>query len=353
MHTAKRGRRRAAALAVCGALLLAGILPGFPAAALDGFSRGRLSIVTEPEAVSNKVSFYKDGREQGASAMTWVDGRNGKALLLDGKTEYLQLGYAQLKTNRFSFSTWIKWLGAPDGAAADARYNQRLFTYSRREERWLAFSPFARDAAKQKEGGSLNGVYLDLGFNKTKTQAGMHFEQFNPAADGVSYGLPEGSWHHVAVVSDEHSMKVYIDGALWFDDPLLMSMVELQALTMKVGAAYDGSRCLHAVLDDTALYEIALSADQVKMMAGGVDPFEDGASMPSSTAPYMPTAPAPVSSEASEAEDLDDRPAAVFGFPVVGLVIMGGVVVVFAGLSILLSVRASKKSGGPKGGGRA
>lgn len=32
---------------------------------------------------------------------------------------------------------------------------------------------------------------------------------------------------------------------------------------------------------------------------------------------------------------------------------MGGVVVVFAGLSILLSVRASKNNGGPKGGGRA
>ena len=352
MHTAKRGRR-CAALAVCGALLLAGMLPGLPAAALDGFSKGRLSIITEPGAVSDKVSFYKDGKEQGASAMTWVDGRDGMALLLDGKTEYLQLGYAQLKTNRFSFSTWIKWLGAPDGAEEDARYNQRLFTYSRREERWLAFSPFARDASKQKEGGSLNGIYLDLGFNKTKTQEGMHFEQFNPAADGVSYGLPEGSWHHVAVVSDEHSMKVYIDGTLWFDDPLLMSMVELQALTMKIGAAYDGGRCLHAELDDTALYEVALTADQIGMMAGGVDPFADGASMPPSTAPYIPTAPAPVSSEVSGTGDEDDRPATVFGFPVAGLVIMGGVVVVFAGLSILLSVRASKNNGGPKGGGRA
>lgn len=215
------------------------------------------------------------------------------------------------------------------------------------------FQPLCRDASKQKEGGSLNGVYLDLGFNKTKTQEGMHFEQFNPAADGVSYGLPEGSWHHVAVVSDEHSMKVYIDGTLWFDDPLLMSMVELQALTMKIGAAYDGDRCLHAELDDTALYEVALTADQIGMMAGGVDPFADGASMPPSTAPYIPTAPAPVSSEVSGTGDEDDRPATVFGFPVAGLVIMGGVVVVFAGLSILLSVRASKNNGGPKGGGRA
>lgn len=50
MHTAKRGRR-CAALAVCGALLLAGMLPGLPAAALDGFSKGRLSIITEPGAV--------------------------------------------------------------------------------------------------------------------------------------------------------------------------------------------------------------------------------------------------------------------------------------------------------------
>lgn len=104
----------------------------------------------------------------------------------------------------------------------------------------------------------------------------MHFEQFNPAADGVSYGLPEGSWHHVAVVSDEHSMKVYIDGTLWFDDPLLMSMVELQALTMKIGAAYDGGRCLHAELDDTALYEVALTADQIRMMAGAWIPLRTG-----------------------------------------------------------------------------
>lgn len=91
MHTAKRGRR-CAALAVCGALLLAGMLPGLPAAALDGFSKGRLSIITEPGEVSDKVSFYKNGKEQGASAMTWVDGRDGKALLLDGKTEYPSAG---------------------------------------------------------------------------------------------------------------------------------------------------------------------------------------------------------------------------------------------------------------------
>lgn len=78
MHTAKRGRR-CAALAVCGALLLAGMLPVCRLRQLDGFSKGRLSIITEPGEVSDKVSFYKNGKEQGASAMTWVDGARRQA----------------------------------------------------------------------------------------------------------------------------------------------------------------------------------------------------------------------------------------------------------------------------------
>lgn len=352
MHTAKRGRRLAA-LAVCGALLLAGMLPGLPAAALDGFSKGRLSIITEPGAVSDKVSFYKDGKEQGASAMTWVDGRDGKALLLDGKTEYPSAGLRAAEDQPVQLFYLDQMAGGP-GRGGGGRPIQPAAVHLFPAGRAMAgFQPLC-PGRLQAEGGREPERHLSRsGLQQDQDPGGNAFRAVQPCGGRGVLRLPEGTWHQVAVVSDEHSMKVYIDGTLWFDDPLLMSMVELQALTMKIGAAYDGGRCLHAELDDTALYEVALTADQIGMMAGGVDPFADGASMPPSTAPYIPTAPAPVSSEVSGTGDEDDRPATVFGFPVAGLVIMGGVVVVFAGLSILLSVRASKNNGGPKGGGRA
>lgn len=352
MKTCKCIAVRLAAAALCGALLL----PGLTASALAGFSKGRMWIVTEPEAMSDLVTYYKDGEEQDKAGLTWVDGRDGgKALLLDGKSEYLQVGSAQLRTNFFSFTAWINWQGAPVGEEETSRYNQRLFTYARRDERWLSFSPFARDTSKLAEdGGYLNGMYLEFNFDAAEGQPATRLEQFNGAQDGISYGLPENEWHHIAVVSNQQTMKVYVDGTLWFDDILIMSMVELRALTMKVGAGVGDEGYLHAILDDVALYETALSAEQVAIMAAGADPLE-GETMPETTAPYIATQPS-VSQADTSTQPAQQGGTSIFGLPVITVALVGGVLVVVIGLSVFLSIRhPGDRSGGKsekKGGGR-
>lgn len=345
MHGGKRFAIRLTAAAFCAVLL-----SGLSAAALPGFSKGRLWIVTEPEETSDLVSYYRDGEEQDKAGMTWVDGRDGKALLLDGKSEYLQVGYNQLKTNFFSFTAWVNWQGAPEGGEESSRYDQRLFTYARRQERWLSVSPFARDTAKQAEnGGYLNGLYLDFNFNSGRNQPATRLEQFNGAQDGISYGLPENEWHHIAVVSDQQTMKLYVDGTLWFDDILIMSMVELQALTLKVGAGVGDEGYLHAMLDDVALYEVALTDEQVAVMAAGADPLNDEP-MPETTAPYIPTEPA---ATAAPTQPAHGGGATIFGLPVITVVLVGGVLVLVIGLSLFLSLRQPGGKAGRKGDGRS
>lgn len=347
MHKKRRGARRLLAGAVCAVLL-----PGFSAAALPGYTKGRLNLVTEPDDMARMtayITYYKDGKAAGYDGMTWVEGRRGQALLLDGKTEFLALGHSQLKTNRFSFAAWINWLGAPEGEPEEAQLGQRLFTMSRGDSRWLSFSPHERDAAKSRDGGSLDGLYLDYYFGGGNGQ-GTRLEQFNAARDGITYALPKNEWHHVAVVSDEQTMKVYIDGRLWFDDILMNSMVEMQALTFKLGGGLTGG-LLHAMLDDVGLYEIALTQEQIALLAAGMDPLEENAGPPPSREPYRPTAPAPTAPPSSGAEQDTGEG---FRMPGVVLGVTGGLAALVAGLSVLLSIRGKKENSAPrgKGGGR-
>ena len=348
-------KRKGFCLLLGAAVCCACLLPGFSAAALPGYTDGRLSIVTEPEdfdSVSAYVTYYKDDEEADPSGMTWVDGRNGKALLLDGKSEYLRLGYQQLKAAKVSFAAWVNWKGAPEGADESAELGQRLFTMSRSDNRWLTFSPHARDTSKTVDGGYLDGVYLEYYFAGRGDAEGTHLEQFNAAQEGISYALPKDEWHHVAVVSDEQTMKVYIDGRLWFEDIMINSMVEMQALTFKVGAGISGGY-LHAAVDDVGLYEFALSAEQVAMLAAGVDPLEEGATLPPEEEPYLPTEPVETSS-AGQDGGTTGTPT-IFGLPVATVCIVAGLIVVVVGLSVFLSIRSGSGQKKPpasgKGGG--
>ena len=149
----------------------------------------------------------------------------------------------------------------------------------------------------------------------------------------------------------------HVDGVLWFDDDFLMYVIDLKALAMLVGGGpWEGSY-LHAMLQDVGLYEIALTGEQVAMLAADVDPLAEGAELPASSDPYIPTKPAG-SAPASQAQagDGGGMPT-LFGIPVVAIYIIAGLVVVYMALSVVLSVRQKKRGGPPqppggKGGGR-
>lgn len=87
---------------------------------------------------------------------------------------------------QFSFAAWVNWLGPAEGQSEESAYSQRLFTIHRRTDNWLSVSPRARDTGKVKDGGYLDGLYIDYTFQDNADAT--HFEQFKPVQGGVSNG---------------------------------------------------------------------------------------------------------------------------------------------------------------------
>ena len=349
MKMASRLLTRAAGVAA-----LAGVLLScWSASALAGYSRaGKLNIVSEPgETSADYVQYYKDGQKQSLSKLNWVDqGKTGKAVQLDGKSEYLQVSYNQLKLSKMSFAGWFYWKGAASDEEG-AQYGQRFFTMSRGEASYLTVSPHMRDAARADSSGRiLDGLYFGFHHGGDDAQ-NKNMEYWKPAVPGrETYAIPQGEWHHIAVVSDQKSLKLYIDGVLYYNRVLIMGLVEMKANKLTVGSGIWDDPTLNALIDDVALYEFALTGEQVLMLARGVDPLSSGASVPATEAPYIPEAPT-ATSPASVPDDGGAVNHTILGLPAWTVYLIIGVVAVFIVLSVVLSITQPKNKGQSKGGG--
>ena len=93
------------------------------------------------------------------------------------------------------------------------------------------------------------------------------------------------------------------------------------------------------------------------MLARDADPLEEGAEVPSTTAPYIPTAPSTTATAPGEVSIPQLKPptahATVFGLPVWTVAIIGVIlglfVILTVGFAVYDTITARR---GPKGGGR-
>lgn len=311
-------------------VLAAAVSAGWSACALQGYPDGKLSIVTEPGEDSSYLHYYAGGEEKSVSDIVWEDGgHTGKAVSLTGEGEYLQLNYNQLQMHTMTFAGWFYLRGAAQGQDTDSLYRQRLFTLSHSDAIWLTVMPHAKNASQtDSDGKIMDGVYMGFAYNSKK------IDLYNPAEpDRESYGLPLNEWHFVAVTMDGQKLKLYIDGRLWLEDTLVLGVEEMKNNTLTIGSGRWGDPTLNALVDDTAMYDFAMSADQVAMLDAGVDPLAGGASLPATTAPSLPSAPTEPQTAATGAEES--------GFlsvlPVWSFYLMGGVLLVFISASVILS----------------
>lgn len=376
-------RKRWARLCI-GAAVLA-LLAVLPASATAGYPDNRLVMIAEPgDADGNYVRYFRDGEEHSLDDLTWVDGgRSGKAVLFDGSDQYLTLDYNQLQMQKMTFSAWVNWYGddaaaqtPPESSDADvsgdeqasvpeeellltdrvADYGQRLFTFFRNtDESWMTFAMHAKDPSRvDEEGKSLDGAYFGL-FKGDGDP--LEKEYWQPAGEGESWGIPAGEWHHIAFVTDAQTIKVYIDGRLWYSDILMLSMFEMGFAELRLGGNVWEDTPLHALLDNVVTYDVALSEEQILMLARDADPLEEGAEVPSTTAPYIPTAPSTTATASGEVSipqlKVPTAHATVFGLPVWTVAIIGVIlglfVVLTVGFAVYDTVTARR---GPKGGGR-
>lgn len=332
---AKRSARRlTAVLAAAVMLTLATVSPSLWAHAAAGYYYGKITVVDEPDTFSTEnVTYYVGDEAASASSIEWVDGgHSGKAIRLSGNGEYLRLGYTAARPRAFTFSGWINWQGA---AGEQAVVGQRLFTIYRDSTHYLTLSPYMQDAGMTAGGGSLDGIYLGYRYGSTAV------DMFNPASGNLTYALPCNEWHHLAVVSDGRTIKLYIDGVRWFEEQVLTTMAELSGSFLKIGAGEWGDPTLNALLDDVTLYNSAFSESRIAELAGGT---QEPAYIP--TRPN-PTDPAPTTAPTADNTTATTTPVTqsptIFGVPLWGIYIILGVIAVYVVLVVVLNVKKRGK----------
>ncbi len=339
----KRCNRWMATAAVIGVLaVVMSLCPLSAMAATAGFEENNcLKFATEPGETSDYVSFYKDGYRQSTSAMTWVDeGVRGKALSLDGQTEYMQIGSGQLRMTKMTFATWINYRGSTDPANPAGNYWQRLFTiHSSDNKCYFTASPHAMEPSYVDEsGGQLDGVVMEYyrGYTYDGGQESL-MRAFTGARNGQShFGLPQNEWHHMAVVVDDMTVTMYIDGNVVLEEVFIMPIVQMYASTMKVGGGIWNDPTLNALIDDTMMFDTALTAEQIVAVMQTGDPaaIHDAAAVTTPTTFYHPTLATEATALPSPTDVPEDKPFAPFGLPVWGF----GVVMALFALAVILTV---------------
>ena len=294
-----------------------------------------LSIASEPgEMLAEGIQYYRGEEEITEDDLQWVDnGYEGKALYLPGDGTFLRIDYTVARLSQFTFSAWVNRQGDESG--------ERLFSVARGTENYLTFSPYMYDSTLYREDGFLNGVYLRYQYGGAN---GTDLDLFNPTNEQVSYALPKNEWHHVAVTADGRTVRVYIDGVLWLEDRMLITVYELMAFSLDIGTGEWGDPTLHALLDNVEVYRKVLNMDEIAALAHVEE-----------TAPYLPTAPStttttttttvPVTTTQSE-PIRQTMSETLWGIPLWGVYTLGGILTAYVVLTVVLNLHDRKKKGG-------
>jgi hypothetical protein len=179
------------------------------------------------------------GSCSGASCPTaGVDGRFGRALSFDGMDDYVQVpDSSSLRPSPFTIVAWFQW---NDVGTADIDFI----------------------TAKGYENYEIH----------TGGYAGTNGVRFIPAG-GISSafdvpGVIHAGWNHIAVVYTEAEAFVYFDGRLAGSRSGITGGNDLSADTAQfyVGRRGDGTYFFNGLIDEVALYDRVLSAQEVEAL---------------------------------------------------------------------------------------
>lgn len=215
---------------------------------LSGFTLERIGPVMHLpfEAEAGAVAEDTSGSDNDgmlAGGVSWdPNGRKGSALAFDGLTGKVALG---------------------TGPALSGQTNFTLAA-------WIKTSATSRQFIMQQRDSSIDGEYWfevtadgALGFVAYDLNARFQFEGMVTTAT-----VNDGTWHHVAVVRQGLSARIYIDGV---EQAAATSteMVELNAdLDVAIGADIrDNNKYFNGLIDEARIYDTALSETAIGVLA--------------------------------------------------------------------------------------
>lgn len=312
---------------VIGLLLTTFSVVAEPAATPTNPNIQAIPLISEKDSVPDYLHHYKGKNRVDADTFSWVkNGISGNALFLNGEQQYLRLDTAEAeKLSAFTFSAWVNRL------PIISTNNYKLLTAYKNESRLLAVS-----LHKQDTENGINGICVEL-----QNGAAEPITLFRPSTDEISTALPANEWHHVAVVFSDTELAVYIDGTVFLQQALHVSVETMALNNFIIGGGIYGEVPLSACLDNAMLYNGALSANQIACLAQNIDPLS-GATATTTTETFATkpaTSPSAVSKPSGEMQ--------VLGLPLGLTIVIAALVIVIVVFSVLFTRRGGKQ---PKGG---
>jgi hypothetical protein len=190
----------------------------------------------------DESGYGNDGTIQGA---TWVDGISGKALSFDGVDDYVEAPFpTQLIGDKpFTVSFWMKYIPQ----------QSRIWIMDIGDR----ITPTYRDVHflinKNTQGGLAKGV-TEFGF-------------WNGVQNQVDISTHQNKGVFVAATYDPvtNMLKLYLNGNLVDEDAVPEGKVNLQPENVKIGSSpLGGESYFNGVIDEVAIYNRALSAEEIK-----------------------------------------------------------------------------------------
>jgi hypothetical protein len=175
-----------------------------------------------------------------ANGASWVAGRHGQAVNLDGIDDFVAVPSMDVAGTGLTIAGWVKSSSFP------AYLDQRFVSKS-------------TDAGEQSH-------YWMVG----QTNNGQNRLRFRLKAGGTtttliasSGSLPLNTWYHVAATYDGAMMRLYLDGVEVGAIQKTGTLATSAAVPVNIGRNPDGSNPMHGAIDDFRVYGRALSASEI------------------------------------------------------------------------------------------
>jgi Concanavalin A-like lectin/glucanases superfamily/Ricin-type beta-trefoil lectin domain-like len=168
-------------------------------------------------------------------------GKLGKAIVLDGREDYLALPAEIVNYKTLTVAVWVYWNGGSDW--------QRIFDFGNDTNHYMFLTP------KNGEGAMRFGI-----------KNGGQEQQLN------SPPLPEKQWVHVAVVLEAGRGKLYVNGIQRDSRAMPISPAVFNPVTIWIGKSNFPDPLFDGMVDDFRIYNYPLPPEQVMGLSKALTP---------------------------------------------------------------------------------
>ncbi|MEI7504384.1 MAG: RICIN domain-containing protein, partial [Paludibacter sp.] len=178
-------------------------------------------------------------------AISYIDGKVAKAIMLNGTDAFVQLPTNVANHSEITIAAWVYWNGTTTG--------QRIFDFGNSATEYMYLTP-----------------KVVLG--------GLRFAIKNGGSEQIlnSTALPMGKWSHVAITLGASGVSMYVNGLLVAtSNTININPLNFKPVLNYIGRSQTTYPLFNGNIDDFRIYNYALSANEVAQISGTIAGIEN------------------------------------------------------------------------------